>query len=435
MAASSPPPSPLSRLARHVAPRDAGDRALSVDTAVRWLVSMRWHAIVGQVVALGVAKVFFFANVLPFGPLVVLVAAGLVGNVGLALGVRRKVAWPAHVTGAILLSDALLLTGMLALAGPSGRPFATLYLALVAIGAFVLDKRYTVALVVAVVVANGWLVYRFGPSASPRVDAATFGATAIVIAAVVRRLTDAVRTRQEALVRAERASSRAEAVASLGTLAAGAAHELATPLGTIAVVANDLEHTIDRDPARAVEDAALVRAEIERCRTIISRMAARAGDQIGELPTKVTLAALHDEVVASLAAPDRARLVSDLATRREEAWVPRAGLVQALASLVSNGLAAARGQVVLAARVEGEGMAFEVSDDGPGIPPEIRARLGDPFLTTKPPGQGMGLGIFLCHTFVEAWRGELAFDSSGGGTRVRLVLPRTAGRHVCARAA
>lgn len=432
MAATPAPRSPLSRLAHHVDPEDAGPRAFSTAAAVKWLVSMRWHAVVGQLAALLLAKVAL-GRELPYGPLVALAVVAALSNLALALGSRRAVDWPPHTTGVLLLVDALLLTCALALVGAVGKPFATLYLALVAIGAFVLDRRYTVALLLFVVVANGWLVVREGVGAEGKVAVAIFAATAAVITAVVRRLGDAVRTRQDALVRAERASSRAEAVASLGTLAAGAAHELATPLGTIAVVANDLERTIDEDPARAVEDAALVRAEIERCRTIIARMAARAGDQIGELATRVPLREIHAEIVASLPCQERSRLASTLADRVDEVWVPRAGLVQALASLVANGLASdARAEVAIRASTDGDEIVFEVVDDGPGVPPHVLSRLGDPFLTTKAPGEGMGLGVFLCHAFVDAWKGSLVFDSSAAGTRVRLALPVAAR---CARAA
>lgn len=407
----------------------------SAEAAVRWLVNMRWHTIAVQVLTLAVARLGF-RSALPYAPLAALVLVGLFGNAALALALRRPGAWHARATGLMLLADVAQLTALLALAGPSARPFATLYLALVAMGAFVLDRRCTVGLVLSAIAGHAWLVVGAGATASSRVDLLTFAATAIVIAAVVRRLTDAVRTRQDALVRAERASSRAEAVASLGALAAGAAHELATPLGTIAVVANDLDAVIADDPGRATEDAALIRAEVERCRAIISRMAARAGDQIGELPTRVSLAALHHDIVASLPSHERARVASTFGASEEEVRVPRLGLVQALASLASNGLAATgEGPVRITVTIRADEVVFEVCDEGPGIPPEILARLGDPFLTTKPAGKGMGLGIFLCHAFVDAWHGRLDFDTEGKGTRARLVLPGEAAWPPCLRAA
>jgi len=114
-----------------------------------------------------------------------------------------------------------------------------------------------------------------------------------------------------------------------------------------------------------------------------------------------------------------------------ELVLPHEGLAQTLASLVTNALHASaerRGEVTVVGEANGATMRFAVVDDGPGIPAAVRARLGEPFVTTKAPGEGMGLGVFLCQSFAEAWGGVLHFDDNPrGGTRVTLELPCRAG--------
>jgi two-component system sensor histidine kinase RegB len=394
---------------------------------MRWFVTMRWHLAFAEIVALSVGKALL-GSPITWGWISALVGLQLVSNATLEVALRRKRLVHRTTAASLVLADALLLTTLLALAGPEADPFAMLYLGLVAIAAFVLEKKIIVAVFAVMVIGFGAVIALGSAPRGPRYAAyVTLVALALVTASTVRRLATAVRTRQEALVRAEHASTRAEAVASLGALAAGAAHELSTPLGTIALAAADLDALVELSPERAAADAALIREQVERCRAIITRMTGRAGDRIGELPSEVVLSQLHEELRAALSTADRPRFDSDLEARPESVRVPRAGLVQSLVSLIANGMSASReheGRVVLRADIGTHEVCFRVEDDGPGIAPDIYGRLGDPFVTTKPPGQGMGLGIFLCRAFTEAWNGALAFECPNeGGTRAILRLP------------
>jgi two-component system sensor histidine kinase RegB len=103
---------------------------------------------------------------------------------------------------------------------------------------------------------------------------------------------------------------------------------------------------------------------------------------------------------------------------------PKVAMAQALSSLVRNGLRAAKTGVALVSRVDGRRLVLEVRDDGPGLAPEVLARLGEPFFSTRPPGQGMGLGVFLARTLATQLGGALEYESSpGAGTTARLTLP------------
>jgi two-component system sensor histidine kinase RegB len=400
------------------------ERTLSPDVALRWLVNLRWHAVVGQSITIAVA-VFALHRDLPVAKLFGVVALTALSNALLLLPSRRR------LLGLVIGFDTMALTMLLALSGGGSNPFAMLYLVHVALAAFVLETRPTTLLTGFVAVAFGLLVSRTSelPSADRWATWLALVLSAIVIAVVVRRLANALRQQHDALLRAERGASRAETIAALGTLAAGAAHELATPLGTIAVAANELDRLIVASPERAVDDACLIRDEVDRCREILFRMSAHAGERIAELPTTVKLAEIRRRVLEGVGSAEHRRIAWLAASEDDELTLPALGLSQALGTLVTNALAATRSDgsvVVIDVLLDERDVEFVVSDRGPGIPHAIRDRLGDPFLTTKPVGQGMGLGIFLCQSFVDAWCGALDFVfPEDGGTVARVRFPRT----------
>jgi two-component system sensor histidine kinase RegB len=415
-------------------------RTVSTEAALRWLVNLRWHAVIGQAITIAFSGLAIDRS-LPLHWLLAVVALTAVSNVALMLRRGEAVAvsvMPSPTVGSqrlltvVIVFDSMVLTALLALSGGARNPFAMLYLAHVALAAFVLDTRSTIAITALVAIAFGALVCATDVPSRAHLYATWMALvlTSSVVAVVVRRLAHAVRVRHDALLRAQRATGRAETIAALGMLAAGAAHELATPLGTIAVTANELDRLILSDPEHAVEDACLIRDEVERCREIIQRMSARAGEQIGELPTTVTLAELRRRVLDGFTPGDVARIAWLATNEEDEVTLPALSLSQALGSLVANALAATRADgsvVIVDVRLDIREIELVVSDRGPGIPVSIRDRLGDPFLTTKPAGHGMGLGIFLCQAFVDAWSGRLEFaHPDEGGTIARVRFPRMA---------
>lgn len=400
-----------------------------------WLVRLRWGAVVGQIATLAVAA-FVMKLDLPLAKLGALVAVTAASNAGLAL--RAKDA-SSRTTAAVFAFDTLVLTGLLYLSGGPSNPFSVLYLVHVTLAALVLGFRWAAGIVALSALSYGALFFWHVPvdalghahhGASPfsvhlQGMWVAFTVAAALIAYFVARLAAALRQREADLSRAQRIAARGERLASLSTLAAGAAHELGTPLATIAVASRELERTAQGE---ALEDARLIRAEVERCREIVQRMAARAGDAMGEVPERTAA----PEVLRRLTARARGLERVDVEIARTAPFVcPVDGLVEVLANLVQNALHASEERVTLRADVAPRSVQFVVEDRGAGVPAELLPRVGEPFFTTKAPGEGMGLGLFLANAFADRCGGRLAFASEvGRGTRVTLELPRLEDPHV-----
>jgi two-component system sensor histidine kinase RegB len=209
------------------------------------------------------------------------------------------------------------------------------------------------------------------------------------------------------------------------------AHELGTPLGTIAVAAKELQRSAeDMGPQGSgiAQDAALIRQEVGRCRRILDQMAGPSGSTLGEDFQTLAWVELEAELTEGLPVADRARLAFEW-PGKACGPVPRRGLVRALRAVLANALEATSepGRVKLLASEDQGTWHLEIADEGSGMAPEILARAGEPFFSTKPAGSGMGLGLFLARTFAEQLGGELRVDSQvGRGTSVQMIWPQVA---------
>jgi two-component system sensor histidine kinase RegB len=249
-----------------------------------------------------------------------------------------------------------------------------------------------------------------------------FAAAGVAIAGVVARLAADLRDRDGQLARAQEETARAARLASLSTLAAGAAHEMGSPLTTIAVAAAELEAdgTLGTD---AREDLALIRRETERCRTILARMSTEAGVHPGETLAPIALAGALTRMKERFG-PSAAR-ISIQAAPETVVRAPTAAVERALAGLVDNALRAAPAPAVVRIEAtERDGrVSIAVCDTGPGIPAEHLGKVGEPFFTTRPAGEGMGLGVFLARRLAEELGGAFLVESAPGRTVVTLTIP------------
>ncbi len=236
----------------------------------------------------------------------------------------------------------------------------------------------------------------------------------------VSRMSGALREQDRRLAEQQEHLLQREQVVALGALAAGAAHELGTPLATMTVLAADIEQDLPADsPLRA--DMQLLRRQLGLCRDILHGLR----EQAGGLPRQMMLADFLGEAVArmELLHPGRRfRIDGELPERALQ--VP-AVLPQVLGNLLDNAAQAARAEVRLACHDEAGECRIDISDDGPGIAPGIAERLGQPFVSNK--ADGLGIGYFLSHASLTPLGGRIEIEAlKQGGTRTRLCLPWTA---------
>jgi two-component system sensor histidine kinase RegB len=405
-----------------------------------WIVHLHWWGILGETVVVVGADAITGIE-LPVTTLGGLLVLQVVGNFALGAWARRVRVTDAAIA-AVMLLDVVVLTVLLDLTGGASNPFSTLYLVNVALAAVLLPPRWSWALMAASLIAFGGLFIHeelVGPSHHVRMlmdnrhvmKAHLHGMwvacalAAIFVVFFVQRVSSALAEREAELQLARAQAARREKLASLATLAAGAAHELSTPLSTIAIVAKELERSLSAGPEEARADLRLVRDQVARCRDILDRMAAHAGENVGEWFSRLTLQRWVEASLDNLRGRDRV-MVEPLARPGVEIVGPPRALGDALRGLLKNALQASgpTGTVTLQVAAERDRVRATVQDRGPGMPPEVLARVGEPFFTTKGPGEGMGLGLFLTRALAEQLGGEFHISSRPGiGTEASIELP------------
>jgi two-component system sensor histidine kinase RegB len=407
-------------------------------------MALRWGGLATQIVVVGVSRALDAGLDLRW-PALVLTLSGLV-SAGLSWVWRRQERLPNALIGGALAVDIGSLTALLALTGGPMNPFSFFYVVHLAIATVALPARWAWALV-ALSAAGYRLLFLPDLAGDPHALHApgamalhlegmwvAFVLTAAFMVHFVGRLRTAME--EEARVRQELRAleERNQRLASLATLAGGAAHELATPLSTIAFAGGELERalsTLEVAPAAVEqlgglqEDARLIRSEVARCRRVLHHMASDAGTAMGEVPTRVTVEDVWAEALDGV----DAGAVDVVPGAALGAWVrvPVRGLGSALRGLVKNGVAASPSgeRVRIEAAEVQEGIMLTITDRGTGMAPDVLARVGEPFFTTRAAGSGMGLGVFLARSVVEQAGGRLAMQSIlGAGTQVQVVLPK-----------
>src|SRR5262245_3617468 len=277
--------------------------------ALRWVVRLRYGLIAGEI-ALIAALSFGVQVSLPavvIGPLIVFQALsnGLLGSRMHRLGGNAE-----HVVGALFGLDTLCLTVTLALSGGPTNPFSLLYLVQITFSAVVLRKLWTWILGAISTFSFGLLFWisrdvpafrEHSPSGEFSLHLfgmwLAFSTAALLISFFVGKLSAELRKKERDILMMQKRLSKNDRLASLVTLAAGAAHEIATPVSTIAVIAKEMEHAAGlRNDKSNEEDAQVIRSQVEWCRLILERMGAQGADPFGEAPKATRLGELLTQV-------------------------------------------------------------------------------------------------------------------------------------------
>lgn len=413
-----------------------------VQLSLPLLVRLRWWLLAAATIAVLATERTIGVD-LPLPVLLILLALAAATNEAIRRQIHRGDVSKAYAfcRGALGI-DILVLTAILHATGGSSNPFSVVYLVYITLGAVLLGPISTWGLTLASICAYGSLF--FLAAADPHAEHnhhsfaghlqamwIAFSLTAVLTAGSVARLTAAIARRDRELKVMRERAGRSERLAALTTLAAGAAHELGTPLGTIGLAAGELAQSVAKLPESERqmlgEDVHLILSQLGRCRQILEQMSAAGGEFLGEAPLSFPLKDLIEELRAELSPEESRRLTVNMDVE-ETTLVPHRAFTRVLLSLLRNAFDASAAGAQVQLRVEaGEDDSLEITvrDEGRGMSAEVLSRASEPFFTTKPTGKHMGMGLFLASALAEQLGGHLALASTpAAGTTAVLRLPQ-----------
>jgi two-component system sensor histidine kinase RegB len=342
-----------------------------------------------------------------------------------------------------LVLDAAFLIVLLLYTGGASNPLISYLLVLLAVGATLLVQRYvTLYSIGSILVYTLFLLSELQNEHSDHMMAnfqlhlvgmwVTFVLSAVLITLFVTRMAAAIRSREVTLAKARENEMRNEQLVAIGTLAAGTAHALGTPLSTMSVLLTDLDklsaEELKNIPLK--EDITLLRQQVMRCKDSLS--------QLTQFYNKSNKMEVHGTLCAELIADIRDYIVNIHPRARVQFNVdPASGALRiaadlslrhAVINLIENAIKAARADVIVACRPcsgDREGkpcIEISIQDDGPGIPASVMENMGEPFISTRK--DSMGLGIFLANAAIQRLSGSIEmFNRKSGGAMSIVRLP------------
>ena len=405
------------------------------------VVLIRWLALSGQSVAL--ICVFFFLNFEPpflsaFG----IILVGVAVNVWQAWRTRHLTQASAIELLLALLFDVIQLAGLLYLTGGLSNPFSILLLAPIVVSAALLDFKSTAFLVILVGVCASLLsrLHLPLPLLADRFDLPSLYLIGLLVALMVSALfisfyvwwlADRSRRTSASLAATQLVLEREQQIANLGALAAAAAHKLGSPLNTITLISHELQNRLDQHPRSEdlQADISLLINEAERCRVILSELdrdvnTDRFADDV-TMPISQVLHTMLDAKFTELTG------LLDLTTgslddSAEPLSKPLPDLKYTLEILIDNAHDYAATAIRLDIGWTATDIDINLSDDGPGFGPNILARLGQPWNSSRD-GRGghRGLGLFLAVTLVNSLGGKIdIYNEEVGGAAIHITVPR-----------
>lgn len=401
------------------------------------LVTFRWMAIAGQALALVIVSEGFGYG-LPYLPCALIIALSAVVNlvVSALAPLDRRVS---DREAAVQLGfDVLQLAALLWLTGGMSNPFALLFIAPVVTSATTLSRRVVIIIFTLAVGLSYFLLHHGRPLPwEPEGSFIlpfnfTLGLWVALLVGMVftsfyawQAARESLRM-SEALAATESVLATEQKLAALGGLAAAAAHELGTPLATIQLTAKEMAREIPADTPLG-EDAALLISQTQRCREILKQLSSRgdAGDMMHDAMSLISLLEEAAEPYFGLGSDINIITKGD---GPEPVIARRAEILFGLKNYIENAVEFAESTVVLSGQWAPGVIVIEISDDGPGFDPAVRARLGEPYVSgrgERDRAGGLGLGFFIAKTLIERTGGTVNFRNKprAGGAVVTLTWP------------
>jgi len=410
------------------------DRTLEIN--LRRLVMIRMAAILGEAGLISGAA-FALAMPLPLVP--------LYGVVGVHFLLNLLTWWRTRTAGAVtsieffyqLCLDIIILLLLLYFAGGATNPFVSMLLLPLVVAAAILPRTLVLLIAGLVMLGYGLLMFIYHPTVPHdghgqivadfgwHVTGMWFGfllGVAMVVFFVLR-MAESLRERDRILAEARERTLRDEHLVALGTLAAGAAHELGTPLSTMAVLSQDLEQEYGDDDPSLARRLAILRRQVDRCKETLSLISASSGQLRAESGHRIALDVFLDEIVNEWRQRHPAAVLVYRVAGDQPAPVVIAeqGLRQALITLLDNAAESSPHNIEMSCRWCASHLKLEVADRGEGMPKEFMARVGKVGFTTKP--EGHGLGLLLAHSIIQRLGGEVVVqEREGGGALICVEL-------------
>lgn len=428
MSRSASPPVPPARKAS-VANADAGLKNL------HQLIQLRWIAVVGQVLTIEAAH-YSFHIPLPLKEMLAIAACLVLFNIASLLRTRIRQGVRDIEMFFALLVDVVALTAQLYLSGGTSNPFVFLYLLQVAVGAMLLRGGYIWSMVLGAVAGVILLAHYSKPlPLSPDLHAGLqspyvlgllvcFSLNAVLLVIFITRISHNLRRRDARLAAVRQRAAEEEHIVRMGLLASGAAHELGTPLATMAVLVGDWR----RMPALAQvpglkEDIDEMQAQVQRCKAIVSGILLSAGEARGEESMQTTVCRFLDDVIHEWRASRSVdRFQFDNLVADDRPMAADAMLQQMVFNVLDNAREASPHWVAVRAESDADTLRIVVTDRGQGFDERILAQIGTPYQSTKGKPGG-GLGLFLAVNVARTLSGSVtARNRAEGGAEVTIAL-------------
>lgn len=411
-----------------------------------WLVKLRWWAIAGQITTFAVCF-FFFHISLPITVLTAFVCIEVVSNLFISKHFSSE---PSSSTEYLLpitlYGDVVLLTYLFYNSGATMNPFPFLYMVHIALGAMLLRPMMALGLTTFTIICYGTMFLPLffhsdqhiqqilalsGPNMASQQVAmwCAYSIGAILITFCSSRIQQSFNEYQQTIEKLRKEKIQNEKINALISLAAGAAHELSTPLATIGLASSEMLLNCEGKiyDESLLEDAQLIRDQVERCKKILFQMSADASAVQGEKYCSSTPTELIDNAVSLLGEIPQ-KIITNNSLSIEKLFVPAHAVSWALKGLLANAADASlpKDKIILECKEKGEYICFTVTDQGKGMPPGIASQAPEPFFTTKPVGKGMGLGLFLAKALAAQLDGTLEIQSQAGvGTIASLSFKKS----------
>jgi len=414
-------------------------RYVRLDTILR----LRWLAALGQL-----AAIFVVVQGLEYDMAIVpcVTIIGLSAALNLALQTLFN---PVHrleaVSAAALLAlNIIELGGLLYCTGGLQNPFSFLFLAPVLISATALPTHFTIALGALAAACTTVLAFFHLPLPWDATDPLVLPQiyllgvwfsimTAIGVTSLYAfQVTEEARKLSDALAATELVLAREQHLTQIDGLAAAAAHELGTPLSTIFLIAREIEKNLDNNPELA-DDLRTVREQAQRCREILSKITQL--NSSGAPFDRMRISQLIEEAVS----PHRdfgiaIKIRIAVTNAPEPIGMRNPGILYGLGNILENAVDFAHQQVEVSAWWNAASIVLSISDDGPGIPPDILKRIGEPYLSRRRSAEegtrrGLGLGVFIARTLLERTGAKVTFGNRmfpDHGAVVQIAWPRDA---------